>query len=120
MTVEITREKASASTNGRGVKVAATSTPGTAVHVVTSDADHLDHVTLWARNTDTALVTLSVEWGGVTDPDDLQVFPLPPDDRWYLLGPGFSFDGGVTIAAFASVADKVVVMAEVNRIDNSL
>lgn len=60
----------SGSTNGREIPVAATATPGTAIHTAVSGTTSFDEVYLWASNVTGAAATLTVEWGGVTDPGD--------------------------------------------------
>jgi hypothetical protein len=63
----------SGSTNGRNIPVAATSTPGTAIHTAVSGTSSFDEVYLWAANVTATTATLTVEWGGVTDPGDHMV-----------------------------------------------
>ena len=64
----ISKLKLSGSTDGRGVKVAATSSSGTTIHPAHTSA--LDEVWLWAVNSDTAAKKLTVQFGGTSDPDD--------------------------------------------------
>ena len=74
----IARQLLSGSTNGRGVKVAATATPGTLIH--TAHATSLDEVWLWCVNSDSAACKLTVEFGGTTSPDDLIEVSIPLED----------------------------------------
>ena len=110
----ISRQLLSGSTNGRGVKVAATATPGTTIH--TAHATSLDEVWLWCVNTDTAARKLTVEFGGTTSPDDLIEVSIPYESGLVLVSPGLTVTGGVVVRAFAATANVLVVMGHVNRI----
>ena len=110
----IARQLLSGSTNGRGVKVAATATPGTTIH--TAHATSLDEVWLWCVNTDTAARKLTVEFGGTTSPDDLIEVAIPSESGLVLVSPGLTVTGGVVVRAFAATANVLVVMGHVNRI----
>lgn len=110
----ISRQLLSGSTNGRGVKVAATATPGTVIH--TAHATSLDEVWLWCVNSDTAARKLTVEFGGTTSPDDLIEVAIPAESGLVLVSPGLTVTGGVVVRAFAASANVLVVMGHVNRI----
>lgn len=103
----------SGSTNGRGIKVVATSTLGTTIH--TAHATALDEVWLWAYNSHTADVALTIERGGVTDPDDHIVFTVPFDDGLYQVVPGLLLTGSVVLTAFAGTANIIGIHGYVNR-----
>lgn len=104
----------SGSTSGRPTKVAATATPGTLIH--TAHATAIDEIWLWAMNTDTVERKLTLEWGGVTSPDDLIEIPLPPESGLILVTPGLCLTGGVVARAFAATANVVTLTGFVNRI----
>ena len=110
----ISRQLLSGSTNGRGVKVAATATPGTMIH--TAHATSLDEVWLWCVNSDTVARKLTVEFGGTTSPDDLIEVSIPSESGLVLVSPGLTVTGGVVGRAFAATANVLVVMGHVNRI----
>ena len=59
----------SGSTNGRGIKVVATSSAGTTIHTAHSTSE--DEIWLYAQNTDSTDRKLTIEYGGTTSPDDL-------------------------------------------------
>jgi hypothetical protein len=109
-----TKIKFSGSTNGRNVKIAATATAGTTIH--TAHATATDEIWLWATNSDTADRKVTIEFGGVTAPDDLIEFTVPYEDGPYLLIPGWTLTGSVVMAAFAASANVVTVNGYVNRI----
>ena len=105
----------SGSTNGRQIKVAATATPGTQLHTTTAVVNGLDEVWLYAENTSAATVTLTIELGGVTAPDDQIIVQIPPTIGQVNVLAGIRLNGGVLIRAFASVANVIVISGNVNR-----
>ncbi len=114
----------SGSTDGRGQLVTPTSTPGETLHTASATTTTYDEVWIFAFNSHSAAVDLTLEWGGVTSPDDLirQTIPLAAAAGYPGLIPvveGLVLKGNATplvIKAFASVADKVVIFGYVNRI----
>jgi hypothetical protein len=112
-----TKVKLSGSTNGRGIKVAATSTAGTTIH--TTGTANIDEVWLYAYNSDTVARTLTIEWGGTSAPDDNQKINIPSLSGLTLVVPGlclYPSGSGLTVAAFASVTNVIVITGFVNRI----
>ena len=106
--------KLSGSTDGRGIKVVATATVGTTIH--TTGATALDEIMLWAYNSHTADVELTIERGGVTDPDDHIVVTIPFDEGLFLVVPGLISTNTDTISAFAATANVITISGYVNRI----
>jgi hypothetical protein len=106
----------SGSTDGMPNKVTATGTPGDTVH--TSHASAIDELYLWVSNLHTAEVTLTLEWGGATDPDDLLVkqLAIPANSPPIPVAAGLVLTNSKVVKAFASVADKLVITGYVNRI----
>ena len=104
----------SGSTNGRQILVAATATAGTIIH--TAHATSLDEVYIWATNNHTTTVNLTIEWGGVTSPNDLIQMSIPSKSGLYLVSPGVRVTGGVVIRAFAGTTNVISISANVNRI----
>lgn len=103
----------SGSTNGRAVKIAATATAGTLFH--TAHASALDEVTMYLTNTDTVDREVTVEFGGVTSPDDLLKFTVPAKET-ILAVPGVPVTGSVVVRAFAAAANVINMFGYVNRI----
>lgn len=113
--------KLSASTKGRGIKIVATATPGTAVHATGNvGATVIDKVRLYLQNNHTADVLATIEFGGVTSPDDLIIVNIPfksgkvlvVDDLPLIDGAA----GALTVAVFGSVANVLVAFGEVLRV----
>lgn len=100
--------------DGRGIKVTGTAT-GTAVTVHTVPAGAIDTVRLYARNDDTVLRTLTVEFGGTTDPDDQIKADLQPGVLT-LVVPALPLGAALAVKAFADAADVVVIHGDVNRV----
>lgn len=111
---QITKLKLSGSTNGRMTKVVATSTLGTTIH--TAHATSLDEIWLWAVNSDSTARKLTIEFGGVSSPDDLIEFTVPAEDGFYAVVPGLILTGSVVCTAFCATANVVSIGGFVNRI----
>lgn len=110
----ITKTKLSGSTDGRGVKVAATSSAGTTIH--TAHAAALDEVWLWAVNSDTTMAKLTMQLGGTTDPDDSIEVTIPGESGLVLVIPGLVLTNSAVVRAFCATANVVVLHGFVNRI----
>lgn len=106
----------SGSTNGRLIKVAATSTPGTTIHTAVAGAASIDEIWLWAINTDTSDRKLTIEYGGVASPDDLIEVIIPAESGLMLVVPGLILQNSLVVKAFAAAANVVLVGGYVNRI----
>jgi len=107
----------SASSDGRGIKVSAVSSPGTLIHtaLVSQAANEWDELYLHAVNTSAAAVKLTVQWGGVAAPDDEITLMLPPETGLISIIPGHLLQNGASVRAFAATANVVVVHGYVNR-----
>jgi hypothetical protein len=99
-----TKEKASASTGGKNIAIAATATPGTALHTTGTSSTTIDEVTLELCNTANAARLVTLEWGGTTSADNVKLSLDPYEIRVFtgiLMGDGTT---GRTVAAFADVS----------------
>lgn len=112
-----TKELLSGSTNGRGIAVAATATPGTAIHTATATAGVRDEIWLWAVNQTTSAAKLTVEFGGVTANDIIEQ-TVAPEDGLVLVCPGLVLAGGLAVTAFGAVASALTVFGYCNRVTN--
>ncbi len=108
----------SGSTNGRAIPVAATSTPGTAVHTAVAGTTAFDEVYLWASNVTAATATLTLEWGGVADPGDHMVksFTIPAYSPPIPIATGQVLNNGLAVKAFSGTASAINLTGYVNRI----
>ena len=112
------KRKLSDSTDGTGILVVATATAGTDLHTAVAGqvAGTFDEVWLWAVNTHTEDVDLTIEYGGVTSPKDVIKVSIPFDSGLVLVCPGLILQNGIDVAAFASVASKVSIFGFINAI----
>ena len=114
-----TKKKLSASTDGRAIKVAATATAGTLIHEGSATATTLDEIWLYAVNSSASSVKLTIEWGGVSSPDDLIELTVQPEAGLVTLIPGLLIKGNATeleVRAFAATADVICIHGFVNQI----
>jgi hypothetical protein len=107
----------SGSTNGRGIKVAATATAGTLIHTAIAGTSSEDEIWLYAHNTSSAAVKLTLEWGGVTAPDDhIEINIGAEGTGLILVAPGILLQNGLVVRAFAGTANVLNIFGYVNRI----
>ena len=108
----------SGSTNGRAIPVAATTTPGTAIHTAIAGTSAFDEVYLWASNVTAATATLTIEWGGVTDPGDhmVKALSIPANSPPIPIATGQVLQNGLLIKAFSGTASAINITGYVNRI----
>lgn len=111
-----TKQLLSGGTNGKNIKVTATSTPGTTIHTAVSGSSSIDEITLSACNTDTVARKLTIEWGGTTSPDDTIEMTIPPESGWVPVVDRHLLQNGLLIKAFAAAANVVLINGFVNRI----
>lgn len=110
----ITKELLSGGTTGKNIKVAATGTPGTTIH--TAHATAKDEIWLWVANSDTVERKLTIEFGGVTAPDDTIEVTVPAEEGLMLVVPGLLLTNSLVVKAFAAAANVLVMNGYVNRI----
>jgi hypothetical protein len=110
-----TKELLSGSTNGKGIKVVQTATAGTLIHTAVSGTDDLDEVWLWAVNTSTDAVKLTIEWGESAVDGNIEG-TIPAESGLYAVIPGLLLQNGLVIRAFAANANVINIHGFVNRI----
>jgi len=109
-----TKVKLSGSTDGRFIKVAATSSPGTTIH--TADSTALDEIWLWAYNSHTASLLLTIQFGGTSTPDDDIKLTVSPQAGLLFILPGIPLTNSVVVKAYCASANLVTIGGFVNRI----
>ena len=110
----------SGSTDGRGIKVDATATPGTTIHTGSATPTTYDEVWIYAMNTDTTARKLTIEFGGTSAPDDLIEVTIQPEAGLVTIVPGFPIKGNNTplvVRAFAATTNVITIHGFVNRIE---
>ena len=107
--------KLSGSTDGKAVKVAATATAGTTIH--TAHSTSLDEIWLYAHNSSSASVKLTLEWGEATAPDgNIEINIGAEGTVLVLVSPGLLLTNSLVVKAFAGTANVVTLTGYVNRI----
>jgi hypothetical protein len=106
----------SGSTNGRPIPVVAVATAGTLIH--TTGSAGYEELYLWASNITAAAATLTVEFGGVTDPGDHLVkgYSIPPNSGPIPIAVGQRLSGGVVVRAFGGTASALNITGFYNRV----
>jgi hypothetical protein len=106
----------SGSTNGRPIPVAATTTPGTAIHAAA--ASGYDEVFLWASNVTGTAATLTVEWGGTGDPADHLVkgYSIAANSGPIPIALGQRISGSVAIKAFSPTTLAINITGYANLV----
>jgi hypothetical protein len=116
----VSRIPLSGSSFYRQIKVAATATPGTTIHVTGSGSTQIDVITIFCNNTDTTPRKLTIEWGGTTSPDDLLEVTIPAEsgDVLVIAGKPLSGTGAATatVRAFAASANVLNISGYVDRV----
>jgi hypothetical protein len=104
---------------GLGIKVAATATAGTAIHTASTAPATIDEVWLYAVNSSTSSVKLTIEWGEATAPDGNIEVTVLPEAGLVTVIPGLLLQGNATakvVRAFAGTTNVIVLHGFVNRI----
>jgi len=104
---------------GLGVKVAATATAGTAIHTASTTTTTIDEIWLYAVNSSTSSVKLTIQWGEATAPDGNIEVTVLPEAGLVTVIPGLLLQGNATakvVRAFAGTANVIVMHGFVNRI----
>lgn len=108
----------SGSTNGREIPVVAVATPGTAIHTAVTGTTSYDELYLWASNVTANTATVTIEWGGVTNPGDhiVDTFSIPPNSPPIPLVTGQVLNNALLVKAFSGTASAINIGGYVNRI----
>lgn len=110
----------SGSTQGKAIKVAATSSTGTTIHATGTSSSIIDEVWLYAYNSHTSAVLLTIQWGGTTTVDDDIKISIPANSGLTLVVPGLTLTGtgsaANTIRAYAGTTNVVTISGYVNRV----
>lgn len=99
----------SGSTNGKQIKVVATSTPGTTIHTAIAGTSSWDRIFLWAVNSGADPVKLTLEWGEATAPDGNIEIWLQPEVGYVFLMDGMPLQNGLVVKAFADAANVILI-----------
>lgn len=109
-----TKLKLSGSTDGKAIKVTQTATAGDTIH--TAHAIDLDEIWIWAVNSSTSDVKLTLEWGEATAPDGNIEVTIPAEEGLVLVSPGLLLTNSLVVKAFAETSNVILIHGFVNRI----
>lgn len=102
----------SGSTNGKPIKVTGTATGSSVtVHTAVTGTLEMDTLFLWASNTSGTAATLTLEWGGTSDPDNLLVkaYSIAANSAPVMIASGIPLNNALVIKAFAGTANVLNV-----------
>ena len=111
-----TKVKLSGSTDAKPILVVATATAGTVIHTAVSGTSSLDEIWLYANNTSATTVKLTLEFGGVTTTETIEINIGAEGTGLVLVSPGILLQNSLIVRAFAGTASVVNVTGYVNRI----
>lgn len=115
-----TKVALSGSTQGKGIEVVQTSSTGTTIHTTGTSSSIIDEVWLYAYNSSTGPITLTIQFGGTDTPDNDIKVDIPPVSGLTLVVPGLILTGtgsaANTVYAYAGTASVVTISGYVNRI----
>ena len=112
----------SGSTQGKAIKIAATTSGsnGTTLHATGTSSSVIDELWLYAYNSSSSAVVLTIQWGGITAVDNEYKLSIPPTTGLTLVVPGLILTGDGTTAsttrAYAGTTNVITVSGYVNRI----
>jgi len=113
-----TKRLLTGSTDGKPIKIIQTASPGDTIHTAIAGitAGTYDEVWLWAYNSHTAAVVLTVEFGSTTAPDHNIVVTVPFKEGLFPVVPGLILQNTKIVKAFASVTNVCTISGFVNSI----
>tara|TARA_Y100000310_G_C20088591_1_gene537181 strand:- start:52 stop:396 length:345 start_codon:yes stop_codon:yes gene_type:complete len=104
-----------AGANGTGIKIVQTTSAGTLIHTAIAGATDIDEIWIWACNTDTSALTLTLEWGSADVDDNIKMVIQPSET--VLVVPGLILQNGLTVRGFCATANKINCFGYANRLD---
>jgi hypothetical protein len=105
----------SGSTNGKPIAVSASATAGTVIHTAQSGTSGLDEIWMYAVNSSTSSVKLTVEFGGTTTAENIEL-TITGESGLTLVIPGLVLNNSLVVRAFAGTANVINISGYVNRI----
>jgi hypothetical protein len=107
----------SGSVSGRQILISGmTSGSATQIHTAVAGSSSFDEIWIYAYNDSTASLLTSVLWGATTEPNDVARFSVPSRSGRVLIVDGKLLNNGLTISAYCTASNSVVVDGFVNRI----
>jgi hypothetical protein len=110
----------SGSTQGQPITVVQTASTGTTIHATGNSSSNIDEIWLYANNTSTSPVLLTVQFGGTDAVQHAKPIILSPQSGDVLILAGLPLTGtgsaANTVYAFAATASVITISGYVNRI----
>ena len=110
----------SGASQGLPILVVATTSTGTTIHATGTSSTTIDEVWLYAYNSSTAAVTLTIQYGGTSTPLNDIKLSIPATSGLTLVVPGLILTGtgaaANTVYAYAGTASVITISGYVNRI----
>jgi len=112
----------SGSSQGKAIKIAATTSGsnGTTLHATGTSSSIIDELWLYAYNSSSSAVVLTIQWGGITAVDNEYKLSIPATSGLTLVVPGLILTGDGTTAtttrAYAGTTNVITISGYVNRI----
>ena len=110
-----TKKLLSGSTDGTPTTVIATTGTGDLIHTAVAGTSSLDEIWLYANNTSTSPVLLTVQYGGTTT-QYLKPITLAPQSGDVLIVAGLLLQNSLVVRAIAATASVITISGYVNRI----
>jgi hypothetical protein len=115
-----TKTLLSASSQGQPITVVQTASTGTTIHATGTSSSVIDEIWLYANNTSTSPVLLTVQFGGTGAVQNAKPIILPPQSGDVLIVAGLPLTGtgaaATNIYAYAATASVITISGYVNRI----
>lgn len=108
--------KLSQSTNGKQIKVVATATAGTLIHTACSGTTNWDEIYIYAVNSSSVDVKLTIEWGEATAPDGNIEVTISGESGLVLVIPGLPLQNSLEVRAFASAANVIMLSGYIHTV----
>lgn len=108
----------SGSTAGLPIAVSSTATPGLTIHTAVTGTVSFDEVYLYAANVSAAAATLTVQWGGTTDPasDLVYQISLPANSPPIPIATGQNLNNALVVKAWSGTTNAINLTGWINRI----
>ena len=104
----------SGSTDGRPVAISSTGSPGSTVHTAATATQVTDQVYLYAANTATKDLLLTIECGGTASADQV-ILTIPTQDGHYKIIDGLLLKNSLIYRGFATQSTGLAIAGYVNR-----
>lgn len=115
-----TKTLLSGSSQGQPITVVQTASTGTTIHATGTSSATIDEVWLYANNTSSSPVLLTVQFGGTASPQNAKPITLAPQSGDVLIVAGLPLTGdgsaAKTVYAYAATASVITISGYVNRI----